>query len=131
MATFRNPMATIATLNCSRLVREVLECAVAWEPEVRFANAGAMVAALREAGDQPTSESVAAGESMWLVTTKARMAPAIPPIATNAPVTTKAPTAPETPFSIRRARADIEANNADAPELMMMTDGKKQQNNDM
>jgi formylglycine-generating enzyme required for sulfatase activity len=49
MATFRNPAATVSRLVCSVSVRGVLDRAVAWEPEMRFADAAAMVAAMRGA----------------------------------------------------------------------------------
>lgn len=49
MATFRNPAATVARLACSAAVRGVLERAVAWEPEMRFADAAALIAAMRGA----------------------------------------------------------------------------------
>lgn len=49
MATFRNPAETVAQLDCSVPVQNVLERAVAWEPAERFADAEAMIDALRDA----------------------------------------------------------------------------------
>jgi hypothetical protein len=60
MATFRNPAATVARLDCSVPVREVLARAVAWEPAERFADAMEIVAALRDALDV-SSQRVAEG----------------------------------------------------------------------
>ena len=51
METFRDPMATVAALDCSIHIRKVLARAVAWKANRRFADAGAMVAALRESED--------------------------------------------------------------------------------
>ena len=62
-AVFRNPSATLARLPCSPLVRQVFECAVAWEPEERFANARIMATALREALD--TSETMPPPLVIW------------------------------------------------------------------
>lgn len=59
MATFRNPAATVARLDCSVPVQNVLERAVAWEPAERFADAAVMVDALRDALDG-SSQSAAA-----------------------------------------------------------------------
>src|SRR5205085_187198 len=49
MSTFRNPERTIANLNCSSRMRNVLKRAVAWEPGERFEDAAVMLVALRSA----------------------------------------------------------------------------------
>ncbi len=49
LSTFRNPKPTIEGLDCSAQVKAVLQRAVAWEPEQRYADAGEMVAALAQA----------------------------------------------------------------------------------
>jgi serine/threonine protein kinase len=49
LSAFRDPEAVIARLDCSAAVRNVLQRAVAWEPEVRFADASALVAELSSA----------------------------------------------------------------------------------
>jgi hypothetical protein len=47
LETFRNPEPTIARLDCAVQVRNVIRRAVAWEPEMRFADASAMMIELR------------------------------------------------------------------------------------
>ncbi|MGH9888867.1 MAG: serine/threonine-protein kinase [bacterium] len=49
MTTFRDPVVAVTKLSCSDSIRQVLKRAVAWESDVRFADAGAMLRALREA----------------------------------------------------------------------------------
>jgi serine/threonine protein kinase len=66
MAVFRNPSATLAQLPCSPPARQVLACAVAWESDERFANAGIMATALREALD--TSETTPPSLAVWELT---------------------------------------------------------------
>ena len=53
MATFRNPEPTIATLDCSAQIRTVLQRAVSWEPNERFADASALMVELRHASRLP------------------------------------------------------------------------------
>jgi len=53
LSTLRNPEPTIAQLDCSSHVKEVLLCAVAWEPEQRFADASEMVTALEKSLAKP------------------------------------------------------------------------------
>jgi formylglycine-generating enzyme required for sulfatase activity len=61
MATFRDPAVTVVQLECLVAVRNVLVRAVAWEPDLRFPDAAAMLEALRGAiGD--TSQSVTADD---------------------------------------------------------------------
>jgi hypothetical protein len=67
MATFRDPATTVAQLDCSDPVRTVLEHAVAWEPDLRFANAATMVDALRDALDGSLQRTAAEHErSAWI-----------------------------------------------------------------
>jgi eukaryotic-like serine/threonine-protein kinase len=68
MATFRNPEATIAKLDCTAGVREVLARAVAWEPDCRFADASALVEALRCAleRDRPILAAAAGNDAPGL-----------------------------------------------------------------
>jgi serine/threonine-protein kinase len=49
MTTFRDPAAAVTKLDCSASVQQVLKRAVAWEPGLRFADAAAMLDAMRDA----------------------------------------------------------------------------------
>lgn len=57
-ATFRNPALTIARLDCSIDLQKVLEQAVKWEPELRYADAAAMLMALRAAVNAPSQTAL-------------------------------------------------------------------------
>jgi hypothetical protein len=70
-STFRNPELTIVGLACSTDVQDALRRAVAWEPEQRFADAGAMVEALRGAMGV-SSPSASAEETTQPVVTALR-----------------------------------------------------------
>jgi serine/threonine protein kinase/tetratricopeptide (TPR) repeat protein len=59
LSTLRNPDPTIAGLDCSEDVKDVLRRAVAWEPEERFADGGELVAALKNAQAEPKRAPVA------------------------------------------------------------------------
>jgi len=56
LSTFRQPELAIAKLECSSQLRKVLERAVMWEPDRRFADAAEMVASLRDALDTRIQE---------------------------------------------------------------------------
>ena len=64
MATFRNPAATVARLGCSLRIRNLLERAVAWEPEARFADAAEMMDVLRATQRDSMNASVAIDGAM-------------------------------------------------------------------
>jgi serine/threonine-protein kinase len=107
MATFRNPAATVARLDCSVPVQNVLERAVAWEPAERFADAAAMVGALHDALDG-SSQSAAAGAG-GAVTTPARGGePERPPVALPADLPSDASGA-----AVRAPRKQIRALSDD------------------
>jgi formylglycine-generating enzyme required for sulfatase activity len=59
LSTFRDPESTIVGLDCSAEVKAVLRRSVAWEPEQRYADAGEMVAALKQAQAEPEQAALA------------------------------------------------------------------------
>jgi serine/threonine protein kinase len=66
LSTFRDPEPTIAGLDCSAEVKDVLRRAVAWEPEQRFADAHWLVAAFRVALTAPDTLNADKGEAVVL-----------------------------------------------------------------
>jgi eukaryotic-like serine/threonine-protein kinase len=106
METFRDPMATVAGLDCSLSIRRVLERAVAWKPFRRFVDAAAMVVALREAEAKivltPRSTEPA---RIGNIEGASSMEPAR---------RTKGATQPARPGSVGRARAGMRPDEDDA-----------------
>jgi tRNA A-37 threonylcarbamoyl transferase component Bud32/outer membrane biosynthesis protein TonB len=64
LSTLRNAEPTITELDCSPAVKEVLRRAVAWEPEARYADAGAMVSGLRAAMSRELGANVVTGDAV-------------------------------------------------------------------
>jgi TonB family protein len=63
LSTLRNAEPTITGLDCSPAVKEVLRRAVSWEAEARYADAGAMVSALRVAMSTDLGAKVVNGDA--------------------------------------------------------------------
>lgn len=74
LETFRNPEAAVNGLDCSEAVRRVLERAVKWIPDARFADAFAMLDALRAATHSAT-RSASGGRRELAKTRAARRRP--------------------------------------------------------
>jgi RNA polymerase sigma factor (sigma-70 family) len=73
--TFRDPVVTVAELDCSAAVGNVLKRAVAWKPDRRFGDSAAMVNALRDALNE--SEQIESADDGRAASSAAAKQPAI------------------------------------------------------